>query len=635
MSYFTLISAAGMAYDLQDDLHVVVEGMQGIGVPEPTNTAIAYPIMDGQIPQSQLYTKRDITLTCTISGTSIATIHARRRALQAVINRDATPTWKPMHLRYSGSGTTYEVEVYYAGGLDVLDIKLWKERFSLKFISFDPYWYAISDSTAALATSATLANANYILKKSAAGVWSALGTGFNGEVFAIAVDPMTGYVWAGGSFTTANGATARGIAFWNGSTWAEPAGGVNGTVKAIAIGGGYVYAGGNFPFDGPGSYDLNGIVRYTPDGVSRSALGGGVGVGYDAGYDGVRALAILPDGSLFVGGWFPWVFQPGGSNPAYVNIAKWNGSSWESLGDANQPVLALGTTGFNEVFAGGIFTTIGGVSVTRLARWNGSAWTAVGSGVDDAPYSMVIGKDHNVYVGGAYITADGSSALRVARWNGVGLYPLGAGIGPSTNDGLATVRSLAVQDDGTLYAGAVSVTYAGDLLLPSPLVKWNGSIFIPEDVVLPGTPAVRGLAVDSSGNLYIGFSTGGSATIPGRTTVTNGGSARAYPTLTVAITGGAMRVRGLVNNTTGKTIYMNYVMYSGETLTITLTPGNRSVRSSLYGDVSGFMLPSSDYAVWSLMPGANDVALLLQTVSGSPTVSACTLAWRNRYWGAD
>ena len=102
MSNFTLISAAGTAYDLQDDLHVIVEAMQGIGIPEPTNIAVPYPITDGQIPQSQLYQKRDITLTCTISGASIATIHARRRALVAVLNRDVTSTWQPMRLRYSG-----------------------------------------------------------------------------------------------------------------------------------------------------------------------------------------------------------------------------------------------------------------------------------------------------------------------------------------------------------------------------------------------------------------------------------------------------------------------------------------------------------------------------------------------------
>ena len=358
-----------------------------------------------------------------------------------------------------------------------------------------------------------------------------MGTGFNGEVYAIAVDPTTGYVWAGGSFTTANGATCRGIGFWNGTTWTEPSSGVYGTVKAIAIGGGYVYVGGNFPFDGPGGANLNGIVRYTPDGASRATLGGGVGVGYANNYDGVRALAILPDGSLFVGGYFPWVFQPNGSNPLYVNIAKWNGSSWESLGDADQPVVALAATGVKEVFAGGIFSTIGGVSATKIARWNGTAWTAVASGVDDVPYAMVVGQDRNIYIGGAFINADGSSALRVCRWNGVGLFPLGDGIGPSTNDGLAVVRSMTIMGDGTLYASAISVTNAGTLPLPAPVAKWNGSAFVPEDIVLPAYPvASRGIASDAAGNLYVGFSAGGSALIPGVTVVANNGSARAYPT---------------------------------------------------------------------------------------------------------
>jgi hypothetical protein len=96
-----------------------------------------------------------------------------------------------------------------------------------------------------------------------------------------------------------------------------------------------------------------------------------------------------------------------------------------------------------------------------------------------------------------------------------------------------------------------------------------------------------------------------------------------------------MRLRGLYNYTTGDLIYMNYVMANGETVILDLTPGHKSMRSSYYGDISGYILPSSDFATWSLLPGSNTVGLLIQGQTGSPVVSTHAITWRNRNWSAD
>ena len=73
--------------------------------------------------------------------------------------------------------------------------------------------------------------------------WSALGSGINGAVYALAESGNT--LYAGGYFSMAGGIPASDIAQWNGSSWSALGSGV-GTVAALAESGGTLYAGGEF-----------------------------------------------------------------------------------------------------------------------------------------------------------------------------------------------------------------------------------------------------------------------------------------------------------------------------------------------------------------------------------------------------
>jgi len=130
-------------------------------------------------------------------------------------------------------------------------------------------------------------------------------------------------------------------------------------------------------------------------------------------------------------------------------IAKWNGSSWSALGSGmDATVNALAAVG-SDLYAGGDFTTAGGVSATRIAKWNGSSWSALGSGLNGTVYQLAV-SGSDLYAGGYFTTAGGVIANRIAKWNGSSWSALGSGVNNS-------VSAFAVESSGKIYAGSDSI----------------------------------------------------------------------------------------------------------------------------------------------------------------------------------
>ncbi len=76
--------------------------------------------------------------------------------------------------------------------------------------------------------------------------------------------------------------------------------------------------------------------------------------------------------------------------------------------------LAFDPTG--NLYAGGGFTTAGGVTVNHIARWNGTAWSTLGSGVNTEAYKLMCDSSGNLYVGGDLSTAGGVTVNNIAKW---------------------------------------------------------------------------------------------------------------------------------------------------------------------------------------------------------------------------
>ena len=96
---------------------------------------------------------------------------------------------------------------------------------------------------------------------------------------------------------------------------------------------------------------------------------------------------------------------------------------WSALGSGiNGRVDAL--TVFDDgtgpaLYAGGIFTTAGGVAANRIAKWDGTQWSALGSGLNNIVRALTAfddGTGSALYAGGNFTTAGGMPASNIARW---------------------------------------------------------------------------------------------------------------------------------------------------------------------------------------------------------------------------
>jgi hypothetical protein len=256
-------------------------------------------------------------------------------------------------------------------------------------------------------------------------VWQSLGSGISGlsttvSVYAIAVDSPSVYV--GGSFSDAGGVSANAIAKWDGGTWHALGSGLSQSgyagvpsVQAIAVSGGYVYVGG--AFSGAGAIQTSNIARW--NGTTWEALGNG--------FNGsVRALTFM-NGNLYAAG----SFDSSGTTLLH-HLAMWNGSNWQAVGGGvNGEVYALAVKG-TTLYAGGVFSQAGSTPVNSIASWNGVRWDSLGSGITFGTGIGIVNcltmSESDLFAGGFFFAAGGRSANNVAKWDGIKWVTLGGGV---------------------------------------------------------------------------------------------------------------------------------------------------------------------------------------------------------------
>lgn len=187
--------------------------------------------------------------------------------------------------------------------------------------------------------------------------WSALGTGLDGTVHALAVNGRDVY-----AARRSNGEVYR-ISKWNGSGWSEP-GVMDALVRSLAVSDGDLYAGGEFSY--AGAVAASRIAKW--DGRKWSSLGSGMDLP-------VSALAVSGN-HLYAGGAF---FTAGDKSSPFLARAKipagleaWRAFYFDEIantGNAADAATPQGDGLANLVkFALGMDPTVPGVNPAVLVR---------------------------------------------------------------------------------------------------------------------------------------------------------------------------------------------------------------------------------------------------------------------------
>jgi hypothetical protein len=349
----------------------------------------------------------------------------------------------------------------------------------------------------------------------------------NGVVNCVKRNPINGYIYACGNFTSIGGVAANRIAYWDGAAWNAMGVGCSGEVFALAFDAtGNVYAGSLTDGDFGGIATSNGCGVWSIAGAAWAALGTGLK------YAGEYINDICCDSlgrMIYVGKW-----NAGGVFPQIMedNINLWDGVTWRS-GYYGGPLEVSSVVSIGNFI---YFSVNDGIhSEIRIGN-------SLGSDINVADINgivnnrcMVKDENNNLYAGGAFTTVNGVAGFGyILKYDGAVFSKLSSGLSSAVN-GLTT--------DG---AGNLYVSSGINLVMQ----KWNGSVFttIPSYLKL----IISGMAFYNGIIYFCGTVAGGTRTITPNTSSVSGENYFSYP---VARLKGALNLYSITIN--GKTTTFN------------------------------------------------------------------------------
>jgi len=621
--YWAIVLPDDTEFILGPQNGITLMTVTGVGMPPVDNILTSYALLDGASWQRAKVQPRVIQMVMGIAGAGQrSSYYAFRRALLDAVSPHRAVL--PLELRYYGYDGLRTVHCHYDSGMELDAEEAGQERFVLRLLAADPFFYGEADSDT-LDDAQDLALNHIIVYQN--GEWSDLDGGVDPHYVSTITEGPDGRIYVGGTFTTAGGAAMEGIAAWDGSAWSQLGGvaGMDGPVYSQAWGpDGRLYIGGTFTDVAGGvGGTYNRIASYDPVTDTFAALGAGFSAI-------VRGIAVGHDGLVYAGGDF---FVAAGDPGDF--IAVWNGAAWGPVGAGmNLSVFGISVGPDGDVYAYGDFTTAGGNPATRIAVWDGANWQALSGTLDDRPLDVAWGADGQMYGAGLF-ALDGAAPMRhAARYQQLWIE-LAGGLDDDAS-------CLAPLSDGTLLVGGYfgEANATGQPLLG--LALWNGYSFVSPLVnlsVSPWGPWVSAVCEASDGALYVGGAFP-SALASRQTIVHNGGSAEVHPVITIECPAqvGAPEpiVMGIHNDTTGHRMWFNYLLQEGETLTIDCRPSGAGLTSDWRGRMVGDNpLPGSQLSLFTLAPGYNAISVFVWDAVNGPGSTTVTITWDETWMGID
>jgi hypothetical protein len=191
--------------------------------------------------------------------------------------------------------------------------------------------------------------------------WSGIplsGPVFNDWTWSLAILPGN-TIAVGGSFSTYGATSTRRVATFNGTTWSALGGGVTAGTEVyelFAMPGGDLIASGNFTQIG--GVAARNVARYSQSSGTWSAMGAGFPLG-------ARDFAIV-GGDLYAA-------DVKSEDFTQNSIARWDGTSWTRVANANGTIFALLPLANGDLLVGGSFTSVDGTPANRIAVFHPGA----------------------------------------------------------------------------------------------------------------------------------------------------------------------------------------------------------------------------------------------------------------------
>lgn len=291
-------------------------------------------------------------------------------------------------------------------------------------------------------------------------------TAFNGQLF------------AAGYFFNATPDGFRGIAKWNGGTWAGLNRGMPFPPDNLKVFGDRIYIGTSAELDTPALLAWEGASWFDP---FSSA---------DEYWSRITAIGTHEQ-ELVVAG----TLVPRNGNYVYgYTVARWRNGQWQRFGVAgaiiNGPIYAIQSYN-GDLVIGGNFSTVDQLNRRSLTRWDGTAWQDLGGQISGQVTSLAV-FEGSLVLGGDFSYIAKVWMPSIASWTTTGFRPLGDGFS-------GAVRALAVYQ-GKLFAGG-DFYQSGNVNVRGVGV-WSGSKWNP--ISTSSQPGVRAMLADSSGLIIAG-----------------------------------------------------------------------------------------------------------------------------------
>lgn len=244
-------------------------------------------------------------------------------------------------------------------------------------------------------------------------------------------------------------------------TWSPVGNGVNGRVSSFTIYNGELYVGGQF--SNPSGVSPYGLLKW--NGINFDTLPGN----YLFGSHRIEALCVY-NNELYVGG----SFSPYSSNGPSIfrNIARWNGTSWDSVGNGLQNVVYSMTTYNGSLYAGGDFDMSGTIPLEQIGKWDGIQWSYLGNifiGSGGRVNELTV-FNNELYLGGGFGFPSLNSG-NIAIWNDTIWKNAGTG---GINSHLYSMCTY----NNNLIAGGLGFDQAGGSLI-NGIAAWDGNNWLP------------------------------------------------------------------------------------------------------------------------------------------------------------